>query len=172
MNRRSFCSYAAGTLALSALTPSILLSQQQPQKAEKPPALDRDLVKAFVGAGHNDLPAVQEMLAANPNLLYAAWDWGGGDFETALEGAGHVGSVDIAEFLISQGARPNIFVLTMLGKTDVVKALLNIYPNLLHAKGPHGFTLLHHAIRGEERSAELLEYLKGKGLTEARLPII
>lgn len=172
MNRRSFCSYAAGTLALTALTSSILLSQQQPQKTEKPPPLDRDLVQAFVGAGHNDLPAVQEMLAATPNLLYATWDWGGGDFETALKGAGHVGRADIAEFLISRGARPNVFVLTMLGKTDVVKTLLDLYPNLLNSKGPHGFTLLHHAIRGEERSTELLEYLKGKGLAEAKLPII
>ncbi len=31
-------------------------------------------------------------VAAQPALLNAAWDWGGGDFETALAGAAHRGT--------------------------------------------------------------------------------
>jgi ankyrin repeat protein len=97
------------------------------------------------------------------------WDWGGGDWETGLEGAGHVGSKDIARFLIANGARPNIFVLTMLGQTAIVKAILETYPELLNSKGPHGYTLLHHAEKGEEDSEELLKYLTDKGLKEKRV---
>jgi len=50
------------------------------------------------------------MLAEYPLLLNSSWDWGGGDFETALGAAGHMGLKDTANFLISQGARVDIFV--------------------------------------------------------------
>ena len=54
---------------------------------ERPPALDGDKVREFVIAGHGNLDRVKEMLAEEPGLINAAWDWGGGDFETALGGA-------------------------------------------------------------------------------------
>src|SRR5437016_2607432 len=62
---------------------------------------DLDLVKAFVQAGHGDenLPKVKEYLAYNPKLVYASWDWGGGDWETALGGASHIGSRQMARYL-------------------------------------------------------------------------
>ena len=108
------------------------------------------------------------MLAESPTLLYATWDWGGGDFETALEGAGHVGNKEIANYLIELGARTNLFVLTMLGKTNLVKSYLEAFPEYLKARGPHGFTLLHHAQRGGEEAKELLDYLGSKGLKESQ----
>ncbi|MBK8499219.1 MAG: ankyrin repeat domain-containing protein [Flavobacteriales bacterium] len=138
-------------------------------KPAKPTQLPPELVKEFVRVGHNNLPEVQRMLKEQPGLLNASWDVGGGDFETALEGAGHVGDREIAEYLISQGARANIFVLTMLGHTAIVKGLLAMYPHLLRSKGPHGLTLLHHATRGGEPAKELLEHIRGLGLTEAKL---
>jgi hypothetical protein len=78
---------------------------------------------------------------------------------------------EIARYLIEKGARPNIFVLTMLGETAIVKLMLEKYPSLLNSKGAHGFTLLHHATRGGEEAKELLDYVKSKGLTEARIRI-
>lgn len=148
-----------------------MLHAQDMAKPAKPPKLPDDLVKAFVGAGHNNLPEVQRMLKEQPGLLNACWDLGGGDFETALEGAGHVGDREIAEYLIRQGARANVFALTMLGRTAEVKALLAAFPELLRSKGPHGFTLLHHATRGGEPAKELLEHLGSLGLTEMRLTL-
>ena len=145
-----------------------MLHAQDMSKPAKPPRLPEDLVKEFVRVGHNDLDAVQRMLQEQPGLLNACWDVGGGDFETALEGAGHVGDREIAEYLIGQGARANIFVLTMLGRTMEVKALLAAFPNLLRSKGPHGLTLLHHAQRGKEAAAELLEHITKLGLTETK----
>ena len=61
-------------------------------------------------------PDTKALLAEQPSLLNATWDWGGGDFETGLGGAGHMGNREIAEFLIGQGARLDIFVATMLGR--------------------------------------------------------
>lgn len=171
MNRRQFVTQSSVAAVGILLSPSLLLAQSETKKPEKPPQIDATLVRDFVGAGHNNLAKVKEMLAEHPNLLFACWDWGGGDFETALEGAGHVGDAEIAEYLIGQGARPNIFVMSMLGNTEFVKAQIEKYPSLLRAKGPHGYTLLHHADRGGEPAAELMEYFTSKGLTEKRLAI-
>ena len=167
MNRKKFLqnfSVGAGGLLLM---PSAIIAQANP----KPDPLPAEKVKEFVVAGHSDIVKVKKLLEEFPGILYATWDWGGGDFETALEGAGHVGTKDVANFLIGQGARTNLFVLTMLGKTQIVKAYLDSYPEYLNAKGPHGFTLLHHAQRGGEDAKELLDYLQSKGLKETRVKI-
>ena len=161
MNRKHFL--ATGSAAFTAMLINPLQSfaqQTEPYKTE--------IVKAFVGAGHNNLPKVKELLLEYPNLLYSRHDLGNGDSEEAIEGAGHVGDREIANYLIEKGARPNIFVLTMLGETVIVKAMLERYPSLLTARGAHGFSLLHHATRGGENAKELLEHLKEKGLKEAR----
>lgn len=165
MNRKSFIKNSAGVLALAGMFPAVSFSQTP----ESPKPLDIKLVKDFVVAGHKNLALVKEMLDVHPNLLYSRYDWGNGDFEEAIEGAGHLGNKEIATYLIGQGARVNLFVLTMLGKQDLVKPILEAYPELLSAKGPHGFTLLHHAKVGE--ATELAEYLIEKGLTETHVNI-
>lgn len=155
----------------SLLASPLLINAQTASQKQKAEPISPEKVKEFVVAGHNDLDKVKTMLAETPNLLYACWDWGFGDFETALEGAGHMGRKDIATYLITQGARPNIFVQAMLGKTDLVKLQLNLFPELLNSKGPHGFTLLHHAIQGGDDGKELLAYLDEKGLKVKNIPI-
>lgn len=165
MDRRHFIAAAGLGLPLFGTD---LLKAQDSMKPAKPAQLAPELVKEFVRVGHNNLPEVQRMLKEQPGLLNAAWDVGGGDFETALEGAGHVGDREIAEYLIGQGARANIFVLTMLGHTPIVMGMLTLYPNLLRSKGPHGLTLLHHAKRGGAPAVKLLEHMQALGLTEAK----
>lgn len=146
-----FATFGTGNLFLT----SSAIAQQ-----DKPPALQPGLVKDFVIAGHGNLEKVKQMLALEPGLINACWDWGGGDFETAIEGAGHIGSKDCASYLLSQGARMNIFCATMLGQLDFVKALLTTYPNLKDSKGPHGLQLIHHAIKGGEDAKQVLDYLQ------------
>lgn len=133
-----------------------------------PDPIDNKTIEEFVLAGHGNLAKVKKMLNEIPNLIYCRYDWGGGDFEEAIEGAGHVGNKEIANYLIDRGARVNLFVLTMLGKTNLVKPVLETYPQLVFAKGPHGFSLLHHAEKGGEDAKELYEYLSGKGLDETK----
>ncbi len=103
MDRRAL-PYHFPTLGLPLLGSNVLLAQDT-MKPAKPAQLAPELVKEFVRVGHNNLPEVQRMLKEHPGLLNASWDVGGGDFETALEGAGHVGDREIAEYLIGQGAR-------------------------------------------------------------------
>ena len=140
---------------------------QEPQ----PATFKMELVKEFVIAGHGNLEKVKLLMAENPNLVYCSYDWGNGDFEQAIEGAGHVGNKEIARYLIENGARPNIYVLTMLGETELVKNMLAKYPALLKSKGPHGFTLLHHATKGGDDAKALLEYFKEMGMREMQRKI-
>lgn len=167
MNRKSFIKTSFLGAAVISTMPGKLLTRP----FDGPDPLKPEIVKEFVGAGHNNLERVKQMLAEYPNLIYSRYDWGNGDFEEAIEGAGHVGDADIANYLIESGARVNLFVLTMLGKTDLVKPVLEQYPVLLQAKGAHGFTLLHHAERGGEGSKELYDYFLSKGLTEKQIKI-
>ena len=166
MNRKSFLNQATlGTAGLLTI-PGLIMSQTRNVTAADP--LPPEKVKEFVTAGHGDMAKVKALLEEMPTLLYATWDWGGGDFETGLEGAGHVGAKDVANYLIGLGARTNLFVLTMLGKTQVVKAYLEAYPGYINARGPHGLTLLYHAQKGGEDAKELLDYLQSKGLKETK----
>ena len=84
---------------------------------------------------------VEELLAKEPALLNATVDWGGGDWETALGGAAHMGRRDIVTFLLSKGARIDLFCAAMLGQLEAVKGFLTLQPALIDAKGPHGFSL-------------------------------
>ena len=134
-----------------------------PDFPEKTPQLEPKLVKKFVIACHANLPYVKEMLAEYPSLLNASWDWGSGDFERGIEGAGHMGNHEIAEFLLSRGARMNIFCAAMLGHLEMVKGLIEAYPPLKDSKGPHGLGLLHHAKAGGERSKAVVLYIEKLG---------
>ncbi len=144
---------ATATVANVAGSP-LLASQSEPQPKPKipdrGPRLDDDLVREFVGAGHGNLDKVKEMLAQQPALINATWDWGGGDWETALGGASHMGNQPIAEYLLSKGARMDVFCATMMGKTEIVKAFLADDPKVVDLKGPHGIPLIRHARAGKQ----------------------
>jgi hypothetical protein len=127
--------------------------------SERAPALDPEAVEAFVAKAHGDLEYVRSALAAEPGLLNASWDWGGGDWETALGAAGHMGRRDIAEFLLGEGARIDVYVAAMLGEVETVQAILDAHPQARDAPGPHGIPLRAHAEAGGERARAVLELL-------------
>lgn len=127
---------------------------------ETKPALDSKLVAEFVRVAHGDFARTKELLDQEPNLVNATWDWGGGDFETALGAAAHTGSKEIAIFLLEHGARLDIFAATMLGKLEIVRASLKEYPNAKDVLGPHGIPLIIHAELGGDDAKEVLEFLK------------
>jgi hypothetical protein len=127
---------------------------------ENKQALSPEMVQQFVGNAHGDLERVKELLAQEPALLNAAWDWGGGDWETALGAAAHTGRKEIAEFLLAQGARIDLFAAAMLGKIDIVKAILSDNPELKSALGPHGIPLINHAEAGGADALQVVELLK------------
>lgn len=126
---------------------------------EKQP-LAPSLVQEFVGNAHGNLERVKELLTQEPALVNATWDWGGGDFETALGASAHMGRKDIANFLLEHGARLDIFAAAMLGRLEIVKAALTAYPEAMHTPGPHGIPLIVHAQQGGEEAKAVLEYLQ------------
>lgn len=150
----------------SALAQSPAPAAPPPAVRPKPAPLAADLVQQFVRHAHGNLDATRQMLDEQPALLNASWDWGGGDFEMAIGGAGHMGRRDIAELLLARGARMDLFVATMLGRLEIVKATLTAYPALVESRGPHGLSLMHHARKGEEGAAEVLRYLQSLGTRE------
>jgi hypothetical protein len=152
MSRRKMIASSVAVLAATAA------GAQTP--APPPPRLPDDLVRDFVIAGHGDLDKVKLMLEDQPRLLNATWDWGNGDFEMAIGGAGHMGRRDIAEFLISKGGRYDLFVAAMLDEIDLVKQVLGAHPELAWSLGPHGIPLIVHAQHG--KAARVLEFL-GEG---------
>jgi hypothetical protein len=126
---------------------------------ESPPALDSELVRDFVANSHNDLETVRNALAGEPMLANASWDWGGGDWETALGAAAHMGRRDIAELLLAHAARLDVFAAAMLGEIEVVRAVVAAQPEVRNSLGPHGIPLRAHAEAGGHQARSVLELL-------------
>lgn len=126
----------------------------------KKPQINRLLVQDFVIYAHSDLAMVKKLLEKEPALVNGTMDWGGGDWESGLGGASHMGRRDIVEFLLEKGARIDLFCAAMLGQLDAVKAFLTLQPKLIDAKGPHGFNLHFHAQVGGKESEKVLDYLQ------------
>ena len=129
---------------------------------EKKPALEITLVQDFVGKSHADLDGVKELLAREPALINSAWDWGGGDWETGLGAAAHMGRHDIAIYLLQNGARLDLFAAAMLGNLEIVRATLEAYPDAINNPGPHGIPLIAHAQAGGHAALQVYEYLKSR----------
>lgn len=158
MDRRLF-------LLTAGLTTGALptMGQTTPAKKtipDKGPAIADELVKDFVGAAHGDLAKVEAMLKEQPKLVNAVWDWGGGDFESALGGAAHMGRADIANALLKHGARLDLYAAAMLGELEIVRTTLTAFPDAKNILGPHGIPLLAHAKAGGDKAAEVVEYLE------------
>jgi hypothetical protein len=100
---------------------------------------------------------VQELVERQPALARASIDWGFGDWEACLDAASHVGNKPIADFLLTNGARPTIFSAAMMGQLDVVKAFIAARPGVQRNLGPHGLTLMWHATRGGPDAAAVVQ---------------
>ena len=161
MNRKKFLQQAVIATGSILATPYLLSGETIPVTwLPDTDPLPAEKVKEFVVAGHGNLARVKEMLAASPTLLYATWDWGGGDFETALGAAAHMGREDIANYLLKHGARLDLFAAAMLGKLEIVKAALEAYPEAINIAGPHGIPLIKHAEAGGDDAKAVLEFLE------------
>jgi ankyrin repeat protein len=117
------------------------------------------VVQEFVGDAHGDFDAVRATLEADSTFANAAWDWGGGDWETALGAASHMGRRDIAELLLASGARLDVFAAAMLGNVEIVRAVLAAHPDARDTKGPHGIPLREHAVAGGAQAQPVLDLL-------------
>ncbi|GJM18429.1 MAG: hypothetical protein DHS20C14_06420 [Phycisphaeraceae bacterium] len=169
-SRRGFLGVAAvGAAGAAGAIPARRLLARQPEAPvtgalpDGFPSQDYESVRAAVGASHGNMPRITEFVEARPALAKAAVDWGFGDWETAIGAASHVGNREIAEFLMSHGARPDIFTCAMMGWVDSVRAMVEARPGIQRLYGPHGFTLMHHARAGREEAESVRDYLAALG---------
>ncbi len=195
ISRRSFSSLTAGVVVGSAAAGAANLpaAEEQPKAGSpqvsagpveapferdysppsfkpswKKPQINRVLVQDFVIYAHSELEMVKKLLEKEPALLNATIDWGGGDWESGLGGASHMGRRDIVEYLLGRGARIDIFCAAMMGRLDAVKSFLTLQPALIDARGPHGFTLHFHAQVGGTEAEPVLDYLQSIKKIELR----
>ena len=150
--RRFIKSSAFGLIGITAFGNSSAQDVIEIEKTENAdslfyryPGINDSMASGIVGASHGNFDKVKELVIARPELAGASWDWGFGDWETALGAASHVGRRDIAEFLMSHGARPDIFTYTMMGMIKSVQEIIETVPGIQSHNGPHGITLLQHA---------------------------
>lgn len=194
LNRRAF-GIAVGATAAGATaigSSSVLMAQDDKPAPPAPPAgpteaaferdydapsfkpswkkqqINRLMAQDFIIYAHSDLEMTQKLLDREPGLVNAFIDWGGGDWESALGGASHMGRTEIVQFLLSRGARIDLFCAAMLGQLDAIKAFLTLQPNLIDAKGPHGFSLHFHAQVGGDQAKSTLDYLQSIKEVELR----
>jgi hypothetical protein len=130
-----------------------------------------ELVREMVTVSHFDLERVKDLTEARPSLARAAWDWGFGDWETALGAASHMGNRLIADCLISRGARPSLFSAAMFGQLEVVRAFVTAHPGVQRIRGPHSISLLAHARMGGEKARPVFEFLQSLGDADADPPV-
>ena len=135
------------------------------------PTQPPELIREMVTVAHFNLARVKELVEVRPTLAKASWDWGFGDWESALGAASHMGNRPIAEYLLSRGARPSLFSSAMLGHLDVVKAFVAAQPGAQRLRGPHSISLLAHAKAGGEQARAVLEFLQSLVDADADPPI-
>ena len=90
-------------------------SQQQPSPEQ---------IREVVIAGHGNLDKVRDMLTESPSFLNVAYEWGPDDTETAIQGAAHVGSTPIIEYLLEQGSPLDLCTAATLGRTKDIEGCI------------------------------------------------
>jgi hypothetical protein len=162
---------AIGPMALLGLPTLLSVTSNESQKKEVNMAISEnfpcqppELVHEVVTVAHFDLKRLKQLVDAQPSLARASWDWGFGDWETALGAASHMGNRPIAEYLVAKGARPSLFSAAMLGQLEVVKAFIAVDPHVSAIPGPHSISLLAHAKAGGDQSRAVYTYLEALGI--------
>lgn len=174
MTRREIVRLAPLGVGAFALSPSLAYARSNSPDAAPDPLLphfphtDPELARKVVGFSHAKLDELRPLVEERPTLANAVTDWGFGDWETAIGAASHTGRRDIADFLMSHGARPDVFTFAMLGNLAAVRAMIEATPGLQRRHGPHGITLVAHAKAGGEGAKEVLAYLTSLGDADQR----
>lgn len=165
VNRRVLIKSAAlGTIAvpLGAFTAKPENTAENEVSANFP-SIDLAITKNVVLFSHFNLEGLKEIVDNRPELARSSYDWAFGDWESAIGAGSHVGRWDIIDYLINNGARPTVFTHIALGQVDIVKAILESNPDIKKTSGPHGISMIQHAIisaRSKDRSDKHLKALQ------------
>jgi hypothetical protein len=174
IQRRDLLKLASAAIPMGALKLGVRIPGVDPDGvnlhlpiADSFPGQPAELVREMVTVAHFDLKRVKDLVESRPSLAKAAWDWGFGDWESAIGAASHMGNRPMAEYLISKGARPSIFSAAMLGQLEVVKAFVAAQPGVQRIRGPHSISLLAHAKAGGAGARGVYDFLQSLGDADA-----
>jgi ankyrin repeat protein len=117
----------------------------------------QDTIDQFVIFCHGNMAGVREMLATDLSLINSRSTLN----ETPLGAAAHVGNRAMAEYLLGEGAAPELPASAMLGQDNEVRAAVAADPSLANAAGAHGIPILFHAVIGG--NYDLAKYLVEQG---------
>lgn len=159
-SRRRVLQLLSLAVPAAALTASKRVDADSTSVSMLYPTQPLELVQEMVLVAHTNVARVKELVTRQPTLAKATWDWGFGDWETALGAASHIGNREIATVLLEHGAHPTIFSAAMLGHLDVVKSFIAASPALARTRGPHSISLLSHAMAGGVQAQAVVAYLK------------
>jgi hypothetical protein len=147
-----------------------LPENNMPPLHDRYPAIPLDIASEVVGVSHFNLDRLKKLVDPRPELANATWDFGFGDWESAIAAGSHVGRIDIVQYLIGKGAAPTLFTHAVMGNFNLVKAVIEAYPGVQKCPGPHGISLLQHAQTGldadngnKTQSKRLVAYLQKLG---------
>jgi hypothetical protein len=170
--RRTFIGASSASILLPAFGVANSVNRRQDGSAtdlhDSFPQTSRDQAKAIVSASHFRFDEVKRLVKENRALAKASWDWGFGDWETAIGAASHTGQRKIVEFLIENGARPTVFSFAALDKVDSLRAICVDIPGIQGTLGPHGINLMIHAKKA--KSKKVIEYLNDLGGADVSQP--
>ena len=93
----------------AATPPDLMWPQPVTGISQAYPTTDAIVARDIVGASHNSLDRVKAMVSRQPELAKASWDWGFGDWETALGAASHVGNRPIADVEVFDPQRGGVW---------------------------------------------------------------
>lgn len=173
LSRRGFLS-AAAVVGATSLAPVSRGMPLPPEDAADGgmgpnyPTTEPEMTQAMVGASHVNAARVEELLRVDRSLALAVWDWGFGDWESALGAASHMGNREIAGLLMGEGARPDLYTFAMMDNVDGVRAVCEAMPGVQENLGPHGISLLAHARHG--KAARVEEFLTALGGADGAEP--
>ena len=103
---------------------------------------DAQVLDALLSAAlHEDIPTLQAILDAHPELANAAAPHGLRALSEAIYGYSH----DAVSLLRARGAQPTLFEAAALGDLAALDAWLRADPTLVHAYSFDGWTALHLA---------------------------
>lgn len=161
ISRRRLLKIGTGTFLTSSFGSAGFSQQNRIIEPKGPSKMDPELVGRFVGACHRDIEVVRSILKEISGVVNASFNRGGGDWESGMEAAAHMGRPDISDVLIEHKARKCIFWAAMAGEEAIVKAYVLADSDTVNTGGAHNISLMAHAaICGK---VSLTQFLKDQG---------
>ena len=127
------------------------------------PGQPAEIVREMVTVSHFDLKRVKELVESRPSLAKACWDWGFGDWESAIGcGVAHGKSANGGIFDLERRAAFDFFR-GDAWTSGSCEGVCGGAARMQRIRGPHGISLLAHAKNGGAGARNVYDFLQSLG---------